>query len=262
MLTKVLGMNDFVVTVNAELNFDKRNVTSEEYEPVVGDEGIVRSRQSSEETEEGTTTNPEGAPGTTSNIPQYEVQNQQEQSRESEEEVINYEINKRIEEYVQAPGNVERLSVSVMVNSEDDLSTQQQESITQAVSTAVGYNEERGDEISVIGMPFAEQMGAATGESAAGFQLTQRQLLLIAIGIIAAILILFAVLFLSRGRSSSETTEEIDYMVEEAEEEFAATTELSEEEKERQQLIQQLRNIATDQPEEIAELIKSWMGEG
>ncbi len=265
MLTKVVGMNDFVVNVNTELNFDKRNVKSEEYEPVVDDQGIVRSKQTKEESQEGTNTTPEGVPGTTSNIPQYKSETQRETSSEKSEETVNYEINKQVEEFEKAPGTLERLSVSVMVNSNGELSQERQESIRQAVSAAVGYQPDRGDEISVVGMTFNDDLQQEADQALAAEQAKEQQLLWLIAAAIAGLILLLAVLFF-RSRAGEEEEEleagqEIDYVVEEAEEEFAVGEELSEEKKERQQLIRQLQDLATDQPEELAELIKSWMEE-
>ncbi len=45
MLEQVLGSGMVVTRVRAELNFDQREVTSEFFQPVVDDEGILRSIQ-------------------------------------------------------------------------------------------------------------------------------------------------------------------------------------------------------------------------
>ncbi|MBM7555336.1 flagellar basal-body MS-ring/collar protein FliF [Halanaerobacter jeridensis] len=263
MLTKVLGLNNFVVKVNANLNFNQRNVKSEEYEPVVGEEGIVRSRQTKEQSQEGTTTTPEGVPGTTSNIPQYQENSQQQQESESEEQIVNYEINKKVEEFVKEQGNIERLSVSVMVN--EDLGDEQQEQIRRAISTAVGYNQGRGDEISVIGMPFDQSVAEATTEAQQQLEAERRRnMYLMIAGIIVALGLLFYIFRKSQSSSSgsaSQTAEGIDYTVDDAESEQAATSELSEEEQAKREMQQELKQLAEEQPEEIAELVRSWMAE-
>ncbi|MFO7819977.1 MAG: flagellar basal-body MS-ring/collar protein FliF [Halanaerobacter sp.] len=260
MLTKVLGLNNFVVKVNTNLNFDERSVTSKEFEPIVDDEGIVRSRQSKEESQEGNTTTPEGEPGTTSNVPQYQENSEEQQQSESEEEIVNYEINEKVEEFVKSEGNVERLSVSVMVN--EELEGQQQDQIRRAISTAVGYNQDRGDEISVVGMPFDDSVEESTTQAQAELEAQRRQrMYLIAAGIIAALALLFY-LYRKNQSTSEEAAEEIDYTVDDTNEsEEAATSELSEEEQAKRELRQELQKLAEDQPEEIAELVRSWMSE-
>ncbi|GAB6098899.1 flagellar basal-body MS-ring/collar protein FliF [Halanaerocella petrolearia] len=263
MLTKVLGINNFVVKVNAKLNFDQRSINKTEYEPVVDDQGIARSKQVKEESEEGTSSQPEGVPGTTSNLPQYKVDNKKQQSRESSESVVNYEINKKIEKYVQSPGALERLSVSVIVNQE--LKQENKESITEAVSAAVGYNEQRGDEIKVVGMKFDNSLQKKTDQAIAAEEAEQRSFLYTLAAIVGA-LILVVVFLLYRNRESDETEEiepgqEIDYVAGDGTEEYAATEEMDSEESELQKAQREIRNLTQEQPEEIAELIKSWMDE-
>ncbi|MGM0502030.1 MAG: flagellar basal-body MS-ring/collar protein FliF [Bacillota bacterium] len=260
MLTKVLGLNNFVVRVSANLNFDELRRTSEEYQPVVDDEGIVRSKQSKEQSQQGSTTNPEGVPGTTSNIPQYQANNEQQEESSSEEEIVNYEINKTVEEYVKEKGNLERLSVSVIVN--DELEQQQREQITEAISTAVGYNQERGDDITVTGINFDDTLEQqAQEEQQAASAESRRQLYLIIAGIVV---LLAAVVFIYRRIKSTgaETRgQSVDYTIEDTEKEEAATSELSEEEQAKKEMQQEIRKLAQEQPEEIAELIKSWLAE-
>jgi flagellar M-ring protein FliF len=260
MLTKVLGLDNFVIKVNANLNFDQRSIESEEYEPVVGDKGIVRSKQSQEQSQEGSTTNPEGVPGTTSNLPQYRVDNQEQQKSESEEEVVNYEINRKVEQYTKAPGTIDRLSVAVMVN--DDLGQQEQEQIEQAISSAVGYNQERGDDITITGMQFDDSIAQATDraeQSAAAAQ--QQRFYLIIAGIVALLGLIIFLYRKTKSTNQSQVPQGVDYSVDDAESEQAATSELSEEEQAKREMQEELRQLAQDQPEEIAELLRSWMAE-
>ncbi|AGB40625.1 flagellar basal-body M-ring protein/flagellar hook-basal body protein FliF [Halobacteroides halobius DSM 5150] len=262
MLTKVLGMNNFVVRVNANLNFSQRSFKSTKYSPVVDDRGIVRSKQTKEESEKGISSSPEGVPGTTSNLPQYKVTDQEQQSRESSEEIINYEINKKIEKYVQSPGDLERLSVSVIVNQK--LNQQRKNMITEAISAAVGYNKQRGDEIKVVGMKFDNSLEQQMNQQI-NAQNSQRETLLMTLAIIVGALILI-VLFLiyRRGQDDEQDItpgQEVDYVAGDEVNETAASEELDPQEQEIRKLQQEIRELAVDQPEEIAELLKGWLEE-
>ncbi|MCK8816534.1 flagellar M-ring protein FliF [Natroniella sulfidigena] len=269
MLTKVLGMDNFVVRVNAELDFDQHEIESKSYEPVVDDSGIARSEQVKEERESGRTADPEGVPGTTSNLPEYEATNEEESERENIERITNYEINETIERYVRSPGAVERMSVSVIVNQEMD--PQLEERVNQAVASAVGYDVDRGDQISVTGIEFDDSLEQMRQEElAAEESRRQRILLYLLVGVGILIATLLVILYRRREQpdettateevESGEVGEEIDYLIDEAQDEFAAAN-LSEEEKERQRLQQNIRNLVQDQPEEIANLVRSWLGE-
>ncbi|MCK8826318.1 flagellar M-ring protein FliF [Natroniella acetigena] len=266
MLTKVLGMDNFVVRVNADLDFDEHEIESKSYEPVVDDSGIARSEQVKEERESGRSADPEGVPGTTSNLPEYEATSEHESERENIERITNYEINETIERHVRSPGAVERMSVSVIVNQEMD--PQFEESISQAVAAAVGYDTDRGDQISVTGMEFDDSLEQMRQEElAAEESRRQRILLYLLIGVGILIISLLIILYKRREQPDDSTTteeveagQEIDYLIDEAQDEFAAAN-LSEGEKERQRLQRNIRNLVNDQPEEIADLIRSWLAE-
>ncbi|TDX51935.1 flagellar basal-body MS-ring/collar protein FliF [Orenia marismortui] len=266
MLTKVLGMGNFSLAVNATLNFDQRNIESKRYEPVVDDEGIIRSKQSKTESSQGMTTTPEGVPGTTSNLPQYKINNQDRTEHDKEEEIVNYEINEEVEKYVQAPGTLEKLSVAVTVDTPDgQLDAAKQEAITNLISAAVGYDVNRGDQITVIGMAFDNSLEEEVINAEASEAAKRRTILLsLLIGIAILIAVLLIVLYRKRRNemgSEAEVGQNVDYLIDEAEEEFAVGDNLTSEERERQKLQNQLRNIIKDQPEEIAGLIKSWLSE-
>src|SRR5690606_14345938 len=57
---------------------------------------------------------------------------------------------------VRAPGSVERLSVSVVLD--ESVSAAQEASITSAVAAAVGLDQTRGDQLSVTRLPFDESV--------------------------------------------------------------------------------------------------------
>ena len=264
MLSRVFGPDNFAITVNAELNFDKKDVLTKTYEPVVNDEGIIRSEQGRTERSEGGSSDSEGVPGTTSNIPQYEVEDGEYEMYESEEWTRNYEINERVENLTQAPGVIDRLSVSVMIN--QDMIDGDNDAIRESVEAAMGYDEERGDRVSVSAVQFDDSIQQLFEERRQE-EAAQREQLIRFIAIIIGILIIAIVFILrrQRGTSSSEEAEEevsnIDYTVSDAEEEMAPTQDLSEEEKERKRILGELRGLVHDQPEEIAELIRSWLVE-
>ncbi|MBM7623525.1 flagellar basal-body MS-ring/collar protein FliF [Sporohalobacter salinus] len=266
MLSKVLGPDNVVVRVNADLNFDKRQIESKTYNPVNDNEGVVRSKQSKEVSYSGQGGSPQGVPGTESNIPGYEASEQQESNYEKEETTTNYEINEKVEKYTQVPGDVKKMSVAVMVNRE--LSTQQKESIRQSVEAAVGYSESRGDQITITNFKFdrslEEKMTAEMEEQKAA---EQRRWIII--GIVTALVLVIGFLIIRRLRGSSdqgegEKQEGLDVVIDEqGEEEIAATREkeLSPEEKKRKEMKEEVSQLVEEQPEEVARLLKTWLSE-
>ena len=264
MLTRVVGPDNFTVQVKARMNFDQHEVESKVYTPVVGDEGIVRSQEEHRENYEGNLAGSAGVPGTTSNIPQYQTvdENQGTGSYSSSDVITNYEINEKVERRVFSPGSIDYLSVSVIIN--NTLAEENLQKIRNAVQAAVGYNPERGDTVTVTSLDFDNSMEEEIATAQAAEAAAQRTKMLIYAGLIGFILLLLIIsLFIFRrsGRGEGEISKNaIDLMVDEdLEEQVAASAELTSEQKKRKHIREQLTNLINEKPEEITEMIKSWL---
>ena len=88
-------------------------------------------------------------------------------TRSENDEIINYEIGSVQSELVREPGDIERISVAVLVNgsygtlpdgSEGyiERSPEEMERLTQLVSTAIGFDESRGDQVQVDSLQFLD----------------------------------------------------------------------------------------------------------
>ncbi|MGE5314479.1 MAG: flagellar basal-body MS-ring/collar protein FliF [Acidobacteriota bacterium] len=144
MLDGVVGPSNSIVRVTAELNFNQVEQTVEKFDP---DGQVVRSEQSTEEKTAQTDSLP---PGQRTNA------------------ITNYEISKTLEHIVAGTGNVNRLSVAVLINGkpvtkevngkkETQIIPRSSEEITQLtdiVKKAVGFDQRRADEISFVNLPF------------------------------------------------------------------------------------------------------------
>lgn len=166
MLEKVVGPNKANVKVTAELNFDSIEEESEIFDP---EKQVVRSEQRSEDRMNATQTQPNQAAGASANIPGQEVGGGQagsNEERQSAEETINYEISKTVRRHVHSGGAIKQLSVAVLVeghySNEDGIQkyvAYDENDIAKfetLVKTAIGYDEERGDLVEIIDMPFAQ----------------------------------------------------------------------------------------------------------
>ena len=268
MLIKVLGPGNFTVQVNAKLNFDQRETESKSYSPVVDDQGIVRSQESQQVSQEGQTGTAEGVPGVEENVPQeqatqYQGEDGETQSSsyESSNTVTNYEINEKIETHKYAPGDVEQLSVSVILNNEQDEETVT--NIRNAVQAAIGYQEERNDQVNVTSMQFNDNLEEEASQAQLAAQAENRRQMYIYGGLIAFILLALIATFFILRRSQRdeeyETGQSVDMMVGEGEEVKPPEEELSEEEKERRRMKEEIEELVNDRPGEIAQLLKSWL---
>ena len=153
LLDSTLGEKRAVARVSVELNFDRRLIDRQTFEPTTEDRGILRSTQDVNETYQGANPMPGGPPGTTSNIPGYPGGVQQSQSNyEKKESTKNYEINETKEKIIQQPVSIKRITVAVFID--ESLTQAQQDGIARVVASAAGFNETRGDLVSVERIPF------------------------------------------------------------------------------------------------------------
>ncbi len=154
-LAKVVGQGRSAVTVRATLNFDK--VTAIEDKFGTPDQAVPRSSTTSTETFNGSNLNVGNVPGTGTNGGTGGGTNTTANGNSTytkTETTTNNEINKTTSTTVKAPGSVEKLSVSVVLD--ESVTAVQEQAITSAVAAAVGLDQVRGDTLSVTRLPFDE----------------------------------------------------------------------------------------------------------
>jgi len=152
MLDGVLGQSKSIVRVSVELNFDQAERTIEAYDPEMT---AVRSEEISEE--KGSETNAK------------DVAAKQESSNSKKNTIRNYEVNKTIEHLIDQVGNVKRLNVSVSLDGTYDFvkdtdgksvrqyvpRTQEElDKIIAMVKGSVGFSEDRKDILEIANIPF------------------------------------------------------------------------------------------------------------
>lgn len=261
MLERVFGYGRVVARVNVDMNFDYQELNNETYTPSVGDTGILRSQQDSSEHYEGTGGSaPGGPPGVMSNVPGYQAtDNTRTQSLyDKRQTVSNYEVNKSQEHRIPAPGRVDRVSVAVWVDGQ--LTPQQSESVRAAVASAVGYDQTRGDQITVESMNFAQPQAESTAAAA-----TPAWVPWTVSGAALAVLAVAGVILMIRRRRQEQMEQEamvaevsVPVEVQPVEE---PKMPLSPEEEAKQRVEKQIQRLASDKPQEFAQLLKTWLTE-
>jgi len=154
MLERVLGANKAVVRVNAKMNFDRRETSSETFTPAGTNAGVLTNEQKLEESYAGGSGTTGGAVGVGSILRQGgAVSSPTGKGGYQRVETTNkYEVSKTTEHVVKAPGEIEQLSVAVMVDGTVDgakIAT-----IRSAVSAACGIDTLRKDQIIVESIQF------------------------------------------------------------------------------------------------------------
>ncbi len=206
----VVGPGKARVNVTADLNLARITVQQETFDP---DGQVVRSESVNEENSRENQPDANGAVTASANIPggvgaNGETLNQSASGRT--ESTTNYEISKTTRTEIQEPGDMKRLSVAVAIDgitapgadgkpgAYTPRSAQEMQRIEQLVRTAVGYNADRGDQVTVVNVRFPATEaagGVETTNPLMGFDKNDimRAVELGIIAIVAILMILFIV---------------------------------------------------------------------
>jgi len=169
LLTPYLGHGNFRVAVTAQLNMDRVVVAEETFDP---ESQIERSRHNMTESEESNDRSVDPPTTVSQNLPTQDVPNaagaQSTSNTRRQEETINYEISSVRRERISEGGNIERVNVAVLVDgvrgtgsdgaenyaprTEEELSK-----IATIVRTATGFDQSRGDVVTVENVRFQER---------------------------------------------------------------------------------------------------------
>ncbi|MEZ3499003.1 flagellar basal-body MS-ring/collar protein FliF [Pantoea sp. KPR_PJ] len=192
ILNPILGQGNVHAQVTAQINFDKSEQTDEKYQPNGNpNNSAVRSRQTSTSDQTGSPY-PGGVPGALSNQPApantapinapngqngQNAQNGQQNGANNgsttstanssvptnsrRDDTVNYELDRTIRHTKVNVGDVQRLSVAVVVNYRSDdkgkaiaLNEQQLKQVEDLTREAMGYSQPRGDSVNVVNSEF------------------------------------------------------------------------------------------------------------
>ena len=166
MLEDALGEGMIIARVTADLDFEKNDQTEEIYDP---ESQVVRSQQTATESVVGASP-AGGVIGVQAQLPAGQNEggtgtSGQPSKRDKNNSVLNYEINKITRVVSKPTGIIKKLSVAVMVDgvmAENEAgeteykarTKEEMEQYLQLVQSAVGYDQERGDQIKVENVKF------------------------------------------------------------------------------------------------------------
>ncbi len=180
----IVGAGKARVNVTADLELARVTVQQETFDP---DGQVIRSESTTDENSRENQEDGAGQASAAANIPGAAAlggggaAGSQSGRQES---TTNYEISKTTRTEVQEPGQVKRLSVAVAVDGATAAgadgkpgaytprTAEEMQRIEQLVRTAVGFNQERGDQVSVINVRFptaADSGGVEAASPLMGF---------------------------------------------------------------------------------------------
>lgn len=175
IVASVVGRGRARVQVAADMDFNRIQQVTDNFDP---ESRVVRSTQTRTENQQSSEAR-DNQVTVANELPQQQNQNQNPQQREQtqkNEETINYEISKTTRTEIIEAGRVKRLSVAVLVDgvyapaangqmSYQPRNSEELERIATLVRSAIGFDRNRGDQVEVINLRFAEGVAAVEGKT-------------------------------------------------------------------------------------------------
>jgi len=265
LLEPSIGENKVKAIVNVDLDFDSKEKT----QTVVDPNKVIVSQENNKEA------NTAGTAGATSQSPvdnnmtnTITNTNGDKSASSKENQKTNYEIGKSESKVISAPGKVQRLTASVIIDGNlDDANKLLLENV---VGNAIGLDALRGDKVSVVGMPFdttakVEAQTAIDAMTAEAATASRNQMIIIA-GILGALLLGLIIFLVIKRRKKKKVENEqllntlIDDSIIPKEPETFDPIEF-ESKSQKSHLENEIKKYAIDKPEQVVEIIKSWMTE-
>ncbi|MEN6305115.1 MAG: flagellar basal-body MS-ring/collar protein FliF [Armatimonadia bacterium] len=149
MLDSVLGPNQAVVRVQAQLDFNAEEVKDENIVPVADGKGLVTTEKVKEEEYRG---NQRGSGGSMGLQPNLDMAGAGGPGAEGgayvqRDETRQYEFSRRTSSLVKAPGALKNLTVAAVID--ETLSPSAEDKVKQVITAAAGLDLERGDAVTV-----------------------------------------------------------------------------------------------------------------
>ncbi|WP_138760344.1 flagellar basal-body MS-ring/collar protein FliF [Modestobacter altitudinis] len=265
ILDRIAGPNNAVVTVRADLNFDKVDTTAESYDYTAGTPAISEST-----TTEGYT----GANGATGGVLGAETPTTGgtgDSTYDKSSTTSNNAVGKTVTTTEGAVGTVDRLTVSVAMDSATAGGVDQVQ-LQNLVSNAVGLDTARGDAITVANMAFdqtAAKQAAADLEAAQAAEKSAQMWSLVKTGGIALGIALLVLVVWLRSRRNREEYEEFedeepdfepiqvesirDPALDDRAHQIAAA--------QREKVRGEISEMVSDRPDEVATMLRGWFAD-
>jgi flagellar M-ring protein FliF len=200
LLEARVGAENAIVEVSVENVLQSEQITERIFDPA-GRVIISTDNEERNDTAEGSGT---AGVKVASNLPDREAgagENSKSNATETRERV-NYEVSETQREIIKAPGAIKRLSVAVLVNGVEDADTPgtliprgdaELAQFSALVRSAIGFDEARGDVVTVQSMTFTPKIPQGSGPIAAPlFNTTLDAMTLIQMAILALVTIITA----------------------------------------------------------------------
>lgn len=286
LLEARVGPGNAVVEVSVETVTESQSIRERIFDPT----GRVLV---SSDTEENSNNSKNGAGGdvtVASNLPDGDAGGAENSSAQTSQtrERVNYEVSETQREIVRAPGSIKRLSVAVLVNgvmvAADEAETlqlrpeEELQALRELVSSAVGYDETRGDVITIKSMLFQPVTPMGTEATSGLFNLPPLDVMgLIKLAVVAVVALILGLFVLRPILSKPALPASAPALPPARSESEALTGEIDDSETDLSNLpvigsqspslpaqsqedaVERLRGLINDRRDETVEILRSWL---
>ncbi|MEQ8397716.1 flagellar basal-body MS-ring/collar protein FliF [Thalassobaculum sp.] len=211
LVERTVGYGKVRAEVAADLDYGRVVENTESFDP---DSQVARSTQSIEDRSSSNEAARDDTVTVQNNLPEAAANsagggNTSQTSNTRTEETVNFEISKTIRQRTKESGELQRLSVAVLVDGtytrNDDgvrvyvpRTPEQLEQIETLVKSAIGYRANRGDSVEVVNMEFVKLEPEDLGDGAFLFGISKEEFLQLAEVLVLAVVGLLVILLVVR----------------------------------------------------------------
>lgn len=277
LLDRIVGSGKSVVRVSAAFDFKQVERVEEKFDP---ETIAVRSEQRTEE-KGAATASVSGVPGVQTNLARTAPNAGSSSGGGSKnDETLNYEVSRSTAKIIEPVGALSKISVAVLVDGKYETpavtkegqaiktkytprSPDELQKIESLVKSAVGFNAERGDQLTVQNIPFQDTNDAGSVDTPKWwtnpFFMSLFKNLLIGLGFMAIIFFIIRPLLSSLKAMQPPRPELLEMDQQEIGDKLSATerAQLSMHMVEQQNLIE----LAKEDPYQVAQILQNWLGD-
>ena len=247
VLESMFGSGKVVVKVNSDLNFDTNEITEIKIDP---------NKVAIKENKKENTTSQDDAAGGNIDNNMNTVGGNDTNLNTSREESIEYETGRTESKTIKAQGEINKITASVAINGNLNNKTLQQ--VEDIVSNIIGVDENRGDSISVVGMPF-DTLANEDDNLAVKDDINK------VMKIVAVVVGIVVYMYMKKKNSDIveedfDDSEHLD-IINQKIQEMEKTRSTEDEEEESISLEEEVRQYASENKEQVTDLIRNWLSE-
>ena len=182
----------------------------------------------------------------------------------SREESIEYETGRTESKTIKAQGEINKITASVAINGNLNNKTLQQ--VEDIVSNIIGVDKNRGDSISVVGMPF-DTLANEDDNLAVKDDINKvMKIVAVVVGILLLLIVGIVVYMYMKKKNSDIVEEDFDDsehldIINQKIQEMEKTRSTEDEEEESISLEEEVRQYASENKEQVTDLIRNWLSE-